>query len=517
MVDAKTQDPVVNAAPQVKRALQARHLQMIALGGTIGTGLFVASGSAIVSAGPAGALLSYVIVGMLVYGVVTALGEMATLFPISGSFNVYASRFVDKSLGFTMGWNYWASWAVTIPAELSAGGIVMSYWAPDVPNWAWALIFITILTAVNYVGVRSFGELEYWFSLLKVLAIIVFIIIGVCAVCGAFPAIGQIGFTYWHATDTEPAWTAFSGGFPGIAYAFPTAFYGFGGTELIGITAGEAKNPRKSVPQSIRGTLWRIILFYFLGIMLVGMLIPQNDPSLVGSKGTVETAPFVVVYQNIGISGAANVMNAVILISVLSAANSSIYAASRTLMGMADKGLSPRVCGYVNKRGVPTVSLAVSVSIGCVAFLGSIWGNGVVFSYLINILGVASLLTWITICATHLRFRAAYTAQGYDLKDLPFRTRFFPFSDYLAILIGLLVLASLIYAAVTSPFEDPYTWYDSSLYVGLPLFTGLYVIHKLVTKSPFVPLHEIDLITDRYVEVEEEKRSTSAKILAVLA
>ncbi|TPX34248.1 hypothetical protein SmJEL517_g03065 [Synchytrium microbalum] len=467
MADEKKEDVVI-AEPvthHVQRKLQARHLQMIALGGTIGTGLFVASGSTIVSAGPMGGLLSYIIVGLLVYGVVTALGEMATLYPISGSFNVYASRFVDKSLGFTMGWNYWASWAITIPAELSAGGIIIQYWLPNVQPWVWALVIIVVLTSINMIGVRGFGELEYWFSLIKVIAIIVFIIIGIAAVCGAFSSIGRVGFTYWTPTDDHPEWTAFSNGITGIAYAFPTAFYSFGGTELVGITAGEAANPRKTVPR-----------------------------------------------------GAANVMNAVILISLLSAANSSIYAASRTLMGMAESGLAPKIFGLVDKRGVPWVSLAISVLIACISFLGTVFGNGIVFAYLVNILGIASLLTWITICITHLRFRAAYKAQGFQLADLPFRTVTYPMNDIFAIVIGFLIIAALIYAAVTSPFVDPYTYYDSSLYVGIPLFAILYIGHKLITRSPLVPLMEVDLVSDRFVdEVSESNWSTPTKIIELIA
>ncbi|TPX34247.1 hypothetical protein SmJEL517_g03064 [Synchytrium microbalum] len=511
MVNVKEEDVIIVEVPtnHVHRKLQARLLQMIALGATIGTGLFVASGSTIVSAGPAGGLLSYVIVGFLVHGVVTALGEMSTLYPISGSFNVYASRFVEQSLGFSMGWNYWASWAITNPAELSAGGMIIQYWLPSVQP-----VIIVILTAINMVGVRGFGELEYWLSLIKVIAIVIFIIIGISAVCGAFPSVGKLGFTYWISTDHHPHWTPSSNGLAGIAYAFPTAFYSFGGTELVGITAGEAADPRETVPKAIRGTFWRIILFYVMAIVLVGLLIPQDDPGLVDSAGDITTAPFVLAYEKIGIAGAANVMNAVSLIALLSAANSSIYAASRTLMGMAESGLAPKICGLVDKRGVPWVSLAISVLIACISFLSSLFGNGLVFSYLVNIMGIASLLTWIAISVTHLRFRAAYKAQGFRLADLPFRTRTYPFNDIFAIFISFWIIASLVYAAVTSPFVDPYTYYDSSLYVGIPLFTIMYFGHKLYTRSPLIPLTDIDLITDRYVdEVSTKTGVPPAKII----
>ncbi|KAJ3151216.1 hypothetical protein HK101_001914 [Irineochytrium annulatum] len=506
----------------IKRALMSRHLQMIAIGGTIGTGLFVGSGHVLANAGPIGILIAFSLTGLMVWGVVSSLGEMSTIFPVSGAFSQLSTRFVDPALGFTLGWNYWAQWAITLPAELIAGGVVMSYWFPNVQTWVWSIVFLVPLTTVNALGVRGFGEIEFILSLIKVIAIVIFLFFGFVVFCGG-SATGVKKKKNWVWTDGNP--NAPIGQDPSITSgnvqlaqfiallnAFPNAFYSYGGTELVGVTAGEAANPRRSVPKAIKGTLIRICLFYIGALFFVGLIIPASYPGL---GGTIKTSPFTLVYQAVGISVAADIMNCVILVAVLSAANSSIYACSRTLMGLAREGKAPSMFGRVDKRGVPMLSLGISVAFGCLALIGNFVGDGKAFLVLSNIIGVAILLSWLTIAVTHLRFRAAWKAQNRDLKELPYMAPFHPFGDIIALVLGGVVIAGLLYSEVTVPFDAVN---DSVLYVGFPLFIvlycgfkGYYFVADTLNKQfnlgwnitddmwKMVPLKDVDFETDRLI------------------
>ncbi|KAI8802566.1 lysine-specific permease [Cladochytrium replicatum] len=479
----------------VHRKLQPRHIQMIAIGGTIGTGLFVASGATIMTAGPLGSLLAFIIVGIQVWGVVTSLGEMAAFIPNSGAFNHFASRFVDDALGFTVGWNYWFQWAMTLPAELVALGIILAFWAPQVSSWIWALISVIFLFGMNALGVQGFGELEYWLSLIKVLAIIVFLIVAILVDAGAIGDRVVLGFKYW-TIENAPINSA---GVLSIFTAFTTAFYSYGGTELVGITAGEAANPRKSVPKAINSTFWRILLFYVSAIFMLGLIVPNNDPDLPLASGyNAATAAFTLAFKRAGLPFGADFMNAVILVAVVSAGNSSLYASTRTLISLSEDGLAPKWLGKVDKRGVPMVGLIITTLIGCIAFLGAVFGDGVVFSFLSNVLGIATLLTWVSVSITHLRFRAGLKKAGIPLSALPYRAPLHPLGDVVSIVISIIVLAGLLYLAFTTEFS---VIYDSPYYIGLPIFIVLGVGYKLIKKSKVVKAEDMDFVSG-YVPID---------------
>ena len=230
----------------IQRTLQTRHLSMIALGGTIGTGLFIASGSAISTAGPGGALAAYAIMGIMVYFLMTSLGEMATYIPVSGSFATYSTKFVDPALGFAMGWNYWFNWAITIPVDVTTAGLVFQYWLPHFPSWLFSTFVLIAIFLINYLSVRSYGETEYWLSLIKVVTVMIFLIVGVCIIFGIMGGQGPVGLKNFHYKDAP-----FVHGWSGILSVFLVAGFSFQGTELIGITAGEAATPEKSVSKAI--------------------------------------------------------------------------------------------------------------------------------------------------------------------------------------------------------------------------------------------------------------------------
>ena len=337
---------------QVKRSLKTRHLSMIALGGSIGTGLFVASGSAISTAGPGGALAAYLGIGIMVYFLMTSLGEMATYLPITGSFAEYSKRFVDPALGFAMGWNYWFNWAITLAVDLSTAALVLKFWFPHVPGWLFSLAALVIIFLINALSVKSFGEAEYWMALIKVITVIVFLIVGLLTIIGILG--GHAVFLENFAYKKAP----FVGGIPTVLSVFVVAGFSFQGTELIGITAGETENPEKSLPKAIKQVFWRILLFYILSIFVIACLIPYTSPNLLGSSASdITISPFTLVFRRAGLASAASVMNAVILTSVLSAANSGMYASTRMLFALGISGDAPKMFSRVNDRGIPVFAL----------------------------------------------------------------------------------------------------------------------------------------------------------------
>ncbi|WP_289136909.1 amino acid permease [uncultured Brevibacillus sp.] len=471
---------------KLQRSLRARHLSMIAIGGAVGTGLFIASGASISSAGPGGALVAYVAIGIMVYFLMTSLGEMATFMPVSGSFETYASKFVDPALGFSLGWIYWYNWAITIPLEMVAGALVMKYWFPDIPSFLWSTLFLALLVALNVLSARGYGESEYWFSIVKVVTIIVFLIVGVAMIFGIMsePAIGFGNFTL--------NGSAFHGGFFAIMGIFMIAGFSFQGTELVGIAAGESDNPGKNVPKAIRQVFWRILLFYVLTILVIGLIIPYNDPHLLqASVENIAVSPFTLVFERAGMAFAAAVMNAVILISVLSVGNSAMYASTRMLWALAREGKAPRLFAKVNSRGVPIFALIITTVIGFAAFLSSLFGDGAVYVWLLNASGMAGFIAWLGIAISHYRFRKAYMAQGRDLNQLVYKAKWYPFGPIFAFVLCFIVILGQNYGAFMGDVVD---WKGVIVsYIGLPIFLVLWLGYKVVKKSKVVPLQKCDL------------------------
>ncbi|MFE4704328.1 amino acid permease [Peribacillus simplex] len=471
-----------NQEPTVKRKLKARHMTMIAIGGSIGTGLFLASGATIQSAGPGGALAAYACIGIMVYFLMTSLGEMATYMPVSGSFSTYATRFVDPAFGFALGWNYWFNWAVTLAVEIAAAAIIMKFWLPDVPSLIWSALFLGIVFTLNALSIKSYGESEYWFALIKVIAIICFIIIGLLTIFGVFggKVIGFENFTM----DEAP----FKGGFLSIISIFLIAGFSFQGTELVGIAAGESENPEKNVPNAIRQVFWRILLFYIGAILILGLLIPYTSPSLLnGDVENISVSPFTLVFERAGLAFAASVMNAVVLTSLLSAGNSGLYASTRMLWSMAKDKQAPQFLAKVNRRGIPMNALILTALIGGLAFLTSIFGDHV-FTWLLNASGLTGFIAWIGIAISHYRFRRAYVAQGGDLNELKYKAKWFPLGPILSFVLCMGVIAGQNYQAFLSGSID---WYGVAVsYIGLPIFLAIWLGYKIYHKTKLISLKD---------------------------
>ncbi|HCZ38819.1 amino acid permease [Brochothrix thermosphacta] len=477
----------------VKRQLKTRHLSMIAIGGSIGTGLFVASGSAISTAGPGGALVAYVGIGLMVFFLMTSLGEMATYLPVSGSFSTYATRFVDPAFGFAMGWNYWFNWAITLAVDVSTAALIMRFWVPQIPGWIFSVFFLLIIFALNALTVKAFGEAEYWFSIIKVITVIAFIIIGILTIFGILGGhyYGLSNFTYKEAPFVD--------GVPAILAMFVIAGFSFQGTELIGITAGESKTPEKSIPKAIKTIFWRILLFYILAIAIIAAIIPYTSPDLLGGSETnVAMSPFTLIFKNAGLAMAAGVMNAIILTSVLSAGNSGMYASTRMLMAMGQSGQAPRRMGRVNKRGIPMNALIFTGIVAGLALLTSILGPQV-YLYLVAASGLTGFIAWIGIAVSHYRFRRAYKLQGHSLDELKYKAKWFPVGPILALVLCILVIVGQDLASFAK-------WDIQAIlvtYMSIPLFLFCYFFYKIKHKTKLIPLEKVDL--EKTVVVTDEK------------
>ncbi|KAI9489403.1 amino acid permease/ SLC12A domain-containing protein [Zychaea mexicana] len=474
---------------KLKRSLKTRHLTMIALGGVIGQGLFLSAGANLNHGGPAGALIAYAIVGFIVFWVAYSLGEMATYIPVSGSFTIFCRRFVDDSFGCMVGYNYWGCWAIIVAAELVALPLVMQFWTSAVPDWAWSLIFLVVIFLLNLFGARSYGETEYWFSMIKVLAVIIFIIVGACVSGGligyiSFPV--AYGFKYWENGG------AFPHGVLGVIDSFVLASFSMQGTEIIGITAGECSNPLKQVPRAIKTVFWRIIIFYLGSVFIMGQVIPWDDPHNLNTKsGSATVSPFTLVFEKGSLASVAHIMNVVILITVLSCANSGLYVSSRTMLALAEEGIAWKKLAYISKRGVPVYALICTALVSLVTFVTSVIPGKALYQVLVSLSGIAGFVTWGSICLAHFRFRQAFKAQGRSLDILPFKAIWHPFGDIFD------MFACVVCSLITgySYFYPPDAVGLVGNYAGLVMCAVGFGFAKWWTRSKMVPLTEIDLDT----------------------
>ncbi|KAI1780225.1 amino acid permease/ SLC12A domain-containing protein [Hypoxylon cercidicola] len=479
---------------QLHRGLRSHHLQFIAIGGTVGTGLFLGSGEALATAGPVGCLIAFIFVGSIIFSIMTSLGEMATFIPVAGSFTVYASRFVDRSLGFAMGWIYWFSWAVTFALELVAAGVIIQYWDADLSIGIFIAIFWVVFTALNFLPIRYFGAFEMWFSSIKVITIVGFIIFAICIDAG----VGQNGYLGFHAwTNPGPfaeyIVTGDTGKFVGFWSVLVTAGFSYQGAELVGIGAGEAHDPVKSVPKAIRWTFWGIFSLFISAIFFIGLLVPSDTPELLIGTTDASASPLVIAANLAGVPVLPHIINAVLLTAVLSAANSNVYSGSRILVGLATEHNAPAFLTRTNKYGTPYFAVAVTSAIGLLAFLNLSENGGDVFDWLLNITAIAGFITWACISVCHLRFMKALGARGISRKQLPYAAPFQPYLTWFGLFFCILIL-------LTNGFTVFIEWSTSDFfaaYVSVILFIVLFVGHKLVFWSKPVKVTDIDLDRDR--------------------
>nr|WP_054260747.1 amino acid permease [Propionispora sp. 2/2-37] len=414
----------------IQRGLKNRHIQMIALGGAIGTGLFYGSASVVKTAGPA-VLLAYLVGGAVIFFIMRALGEMSVDNPVSGSFSHYAYQYWGDLPGFMGGWNYWFNYIVVSMAELSVVGTYINFWLPDIPIWISALACLILVTMINLFHVKAYGELEFWFAIIKVLAIIGMIIFGFLIIVFGVGNGGQpIGFSnLWQHGGFFPH------GLQGVILSLVMVMFSFGGVELIGITAGEAENPQKSIPQAINQVVWRILLFYVGALTVILAIFPWNQIGLTGS-------PFVQIFTHVGIPSAANVLNAVVLTAALSAYNSALYSNGRMLYGLAVQGNAPRIFARLNSSGIPVAAILTSTGFTLIAVLLSYLNPEKVFLYLMALATISIIINWAMILIVQLKFRQR-KAQGQ--QKLAFRMPWHPVSSYISLLFLLSILGIMAF------------------------------------------------------------------------
>ncbi|KAK1071333.1 hypothetical protein LTR74_003463 [Friedmanniomyces endolithicus] len=494
------------------RSLKSRHMQMIAIGGAIGAGLFVGSGSALQNGGPASLVLSFIIVGFFLLLTMQALAELAVLYPVNGAFFIYICRFIERSWGFACGWDYAISWLTVLPFEITAAGITISFWptGANVNIGVWITVFLVALSAIQIFGVRGYGEVEFVLSVIKILACTGFIILGIIIDCGGVKSDprGYIGTEYWRAP-----YAAFRNGFPGFCSNFVNAAFAFGGTELVGLAAAEAANPLKAIPTATKQVFWRITFFYVINLLLIGLIVPANSDALLGASGAnTKASPFVLAIETAGIKGLPSVFNVVITISVISVANSCTFGSTRTIQALAGQGMAPKFLAYVDKHGRPLYCVILQVAFGFLAFANEATTNGgVFFNWLLSLSGLAYFFIWGSICLAHIRFRAGWKAQGRTLDEIPYRAPFGVPGSVVGCILACLCLMATFYTALYPIGGSPNASSFFQSYLTALVIIVLYVGWKVYTRDAtfFIRAKDMDLITGlrtNLAELQEERQ-----------
>lgn len=473
-----------------------------------------------------------------------ALGEMAAWLPLPSGFTGYAVRFVDPALGFTLGWTYvrlipikidlantkpesryWFKYIILSPNQMTAGALVISFWIPteQVNAGVWITIFLVIVVAINYFGVKFFGEFEFWLSSFKVIVILGIILLSFILMLGGGPDHDRKGFRYWKSPGAFNTYKM--DGAPGRFLAFwstmVSATFAYLGTELVGVTVGEAQNPRKTIPRAIKLTFYRILVFYVTSVLLVGTLVPYNSPSLLfalsddnKAKGSAAASPFVVAIELAAIPILPHILNACILLFVFSAANSDLYIATRTIYGLAREGKAPKIFARTDRRGVPVPALAISSVIALLGYMNVSSDSRTVFKYFVNLVTIFGLLTWISILVTHIYFVRARKAQGIPEESLAYKAPLGIAGSYFA--LGFCILI-----AFTKNFDvfihNPKTYGDFdyknfiTAYLGIPLYLIMIFGYKFATGSKGVDPMTADLFTGKDEIDREEALYLAAK------
>jgi amino acid transporter len=487
----------LDEATQLERGLKSRHIQFLALGGAIGTGLFVGSGAILAKVGPVPLWLGYLSMMMVVWIVMNTIAEMTTYLPMKGiTLPYFTNRYVDSSLAFASGWNYWYAYAILVAAEASAGAILLSYWETPVHSAVWITIILVVCLALNIIAVEVFGEAEFWFASIKIITIIGLVIVGIVIMAGGAPGVGAIGFTYW---NNPGAFKEFVGtGATGRFTAYWTAFVGAGfsfitSPELIGLAAGETVAPRRNIPKAARRFLARLALFYGVSSLIIGAIVPYDDDRLLSETANASASPWVIGIQRAGIGGLNHVINAAILTSAWSAGNAFLYSGSRILYSMAATGQAPKIFARTTRRGVPYAAVIATWAVGLLAYLNVSQSGAQVFLWFMNISTISGFIGWIVVLVTYLRFRKAMHVQGL-LNTLPFRTIGQPYAAWATLFVITLL-------TLTNGFQVFAHWDVGDFlaaYITIPIFLVLYLGHKLWFRTPWLRnVHEIDVLTGK--------------------
>lgn len=507
---------------KLKKGLKSSHIQLIAIGGCIGTGLFVGTSTTLATCGPAGLLISYIIMSFLIYPVMNSLAEMVCFLPghadqdhTGGSISTLCTRYVDPSLGFAIGWNYVYCYVILVATECTAASGVVFYWTDAVPKGAWITIFLAVVVILNCTAVEFYGTSEAIFCSIKVFCILGLIIVSIVIFFGGAPTHDRLGFRYWkdpgpfvyHLADGA------AGRFTDILTGVIRAGFAFIlGPELVVLTSTEAQDSRRNIEKAARRFVWRLIFFYVVSALCAGCIVASNDPTLVAAlssgKPGAGSSPFVIGIQNAGIKVLPHIINACILSSAWSSANSFMYATTRALLSLSQEGYAPKLFARVNRWGVPYCGVAFAGSISCLAYLNVSSSTADVFNWFSNISTISGFIGWIAIGVAYLRFRKAIFFN--DLYErIPFKTPLQPYFTWFFVIVISLICLVNGYASFVNWNASDFV----AAYITLPIFLILWLGHKAYTRTWsrwYTPVEEID-VTTGLREIEEETKELDEK------
>ncbi|KAG9311192.1 amino acid permease [Chiua virens] len=460
------------------RKLQNRHVAMISIGGVIGTGLFLGTASSLMNGGPIGLLLGYLFVGTICFAVMLSLGEMIAFLPLPGGFIKLAERYIDPAYAFATGWNYWYGWTLTLPAELSAAATVISYWDKKTSPGVYITVCLVVAIGINLLGVRAYGEAEFWFSTIKVLTITGMIILGIVVDLGGGPNHDRIGFRYWKNPGPFTDYYGFTGPkghFLGTCSVATQAAFSYLGTEAVAIAAAEARNPRRNIPKAIRRVYFRVLVFYIGGVLIIGLLVPSNNPLLNLNSNNASASPFVIAFNEAGIK---------ILPSIINAAYSK-----RCMVRCA-----PKIFSYTTRSGLPYVAVGICCCFSFLAYMTLGQSSGIVFTWLSNFSATAGLVTWFGIGLTYIRFYKGLKAQGIDRKSLPFAPNVQPYAGWWAVCGSAFVLFFSAWEVFLKGNWSTATFVTD--YFPIMFFPVLYIGARLVMRTRTIRPEEMDFVTN---------------------
>lgn len=481
-----------NEEEDLRRGLHQRHISLIALAGAIGTGLFLGLGSSIQTAGPLGALLAYATVGLVVCSVQFALGEVTALLPVTGSFVRHAEFLVDPALGFAIGYNIvYGNW-LSIPAEISAICVLFQYWT-DVNSAVWIVLVMVLTFAIGMAFIRVYGEVEFWFAIIKILLIIFLIILGLVINLGGIPGVPRLGFYYWQTPGpfvpfiAEGSW----GYFLGYWAVMSRAVFSFAGTESVAMAAAETRNPRQVIPRACKRVFFRVSLFYILAVLVVGMLVASDDERLNDSSGTAAQSPFVIAASGAGIAAIPSVVNAVVITSAWSSSNQALLAGTRVLYGLALKKQAPQIFLRTTSWGVPYVCVMLQTAFMSLAFLSLSNQALTVFYWFVSLTAAGVLISWITILLNHWRLLLALRKQNIPASALPWHNSWTAYSTPAALFMCVLILFTAGFPVFVPGGWDANSFVSS--YLDIPLVLTAFALWKLFKKTEFVDLAQVPI------------------------
>ncbi|CAN3367924.1 general amino acid permease Agp3p [Diutina catenulata] len=486
---------------QLKRGLKDRHISLLALAGIIGPGILIGASMALKN-GPAAMVIGFGVIGIIAFAMMQSLGELSTLYPSGGAFSTLGAKFVDPAWGGAVGWYYCIIWIAVLSNEYNTTAAILQYWGPQVPIYGYVLIFWATFMLFQFLGVGVFGEAEYWLALFKILGLVAFYIFAIVYCAGGVKGTPAFGFHYWN----DPG--SFNNGFKGVASTFVFASTFYSGTESIAIAAGESRNPSKAVPTAIRQTFWRIVVVYMGVAISYGLTVPYDDPSLNAKNKTLQS-PMSIALQRAGWEGGVHLINAFILITCISAINSSIYIGSRTIVNLAMEHNAPRFLAKVNRHGVPYMAVILMNSFGLLSLMNVSTGAAKAYNYIVNISGVAVFIVWGNVSFYQIRFRMALKRQGREDEQLPYRGLWYPVLPWISIILN--VFLALVQGWM---YFVPFSAADFvDAYILLPVFFVFYFGLKLIRRTKWVTLDQVNLDQGRRVDLDahDDEESTEKR------